>query len=198
MGDDADLDPLGLEDRALFDMQLEHGVHLARADLFRAFPADPFQLIAKALALRIDPRVSPILRVPPRKYTRGKHRGGKARPLLIGPVHDDDGVFRLDTQIVERADHLQPAQDAKYPVIFAARRLGVEVASHIDRCRIWVGAFATGEHIAHLVKAHGATRRLAPALEKRAALRILIGQGLAVVATRHARPDLGHFHERIP
>jgi hypothetical protein len=105
-------------------------------------------------------------------------------------------VLRLDAEVVQRADDLEPAQHAQHAVILAAGRLGVEVAADIDRQRVGVGALAAGEHGAHLVDAHGAARRLAPALEQqRPALGVLVGQGLAVVAAGDARADLGHLHE---
>ena len=53
VGDDADLLVFGLEDRALFDVIFEIGVHLARADLFVADPADAGELVAKAHAVRV-------------------------------------------------------------------------------------------------------------------------------------------------
>ena len=49
VGDNADILALGLQNRALFDMQLKERMHLARADCFVAAPADPVQLIAKRL-----------------------------------------------------------------------------------------------------------------------------------------------------
>ena len=53
VGDDADLPALGLEDRPLLDVQLEIGVHLPRADLLLALPADPLQLVAEPLAVEV-------------------------------------------------------------------------------------------------------------------------------------------------
>jgi hypothetical protein len=72
------------------------------------------------------------------------------------------------------------------------------VAAHIDRQRVGVGAFAPGEHVAHFVQPHGTARRLAPLLKQRAALGIVIGQGLTVVAARYTGADLGHLHQAVP
>ena len=44
---------LGLEDRALLDVQLEIGVQLARADRLVALEADPLQLVAEAEPLGV-------------------------------------------------------------------------------------------------------------------------------------------------
>ena len=198
MGDNADILALGLQDRPLFDMQFEKRVHLARANLFLAAPSDPRQLVAKALSFGIGARIGPVLRVHARKDTRTQHRGGKTRALLVGPVGGDDGVFGADAQVVQGADHLQPGQNPQHPVIFAARRLGIQMRAHIDRQRIRVSARSHGEHVAHLIQPHGTARRLAPILEQRAAFAILIRQGLAVIAARHAGADLGHLHQTVP
>ncbi|AMY69235.1 hypothetical protein AKL17_1986 [Frigidibacter mobilis] len=104
----------------------------------------------------------------------------------------------LDAQIVHRAHHFQRAQNPQHPVILAARRLGIEMAAHIDRQRVRVGAGAGGEHGAHLVDAHRQPRRLAPAGEELASLGIGIGQGLAVVAARDPGADLSHLHQAVP
>jgi hypothetical protein len=48
VGDDADVLALGLEDRPLLDVQLEEGLHLARADRLVALPADALELVAEA------------------------------------------------------------------------------------------------------------------------------------------------------
>src|SRR6056297_2834735 len=61
VGDHADILALGLQNRALLDMQLEKGMHLARADLFLAAPADPVQFVAETLALGILAAFGPVL-----------------------------------------------------------------------------------------------------------------------------------------
>ena len=202
MGDDADILALGFEDRPLLDVQFEESVHFARADLLVALPADALQLVAELLALGVGAIVGPVEIVDAGEDARSQHGRGKAGALLIGPVGDDDGVLRLDVEIVERADDFQPAEHAQDAVIAPARRLRVEVAADIDRQRPRVGARAHGEHGAHLVDAHRQPRRLAPVPEQVAAFAVFVGQGLAVVAARDARADLGHFlyesHSRSP
>ena len=198
VGHDADVDPLVLEDRPLLDMQLEEGVDLARPDLFLALPADPFELVAEALAVAVLARVGPVEFVHAREHARGEHRRREARTLLVGPVGDHDRVLRPDAEIVERADDLQPAQDAKHAVIFSTGRLGVEMAADIDRQRIGIGALATGEHGAHLVDAHFEPGLVAPPLEEMPALAVLVGECLAIVAPGDAGADLRHLHQRIP
>jgi len=50
-------------------------------------------------------------------------------------------------------------------VIFPACRLGIQVASDIDRKGVRVGTFAAHEHIAHLIDAHRHAGLFAPQLE---------------------------------
>ncbi|EAQ12596.1 ribonuclease E [Rhodobacterales bacterium HTCC2654] len=107
-------------------------------------------------------------------------------------------MLGLDPQIVHRAHGLQRAEHAQNPVVFPARRLGVEVAAHVDGKRIGVGPFAGREHVAHGVHPHAHARILAPLLEQGAPFGIGVGQGLTVVAARHAGADLGHFHQAVP
>jgi hypothetical protein len=107
-----------------------------------ALPADALQLVAEALALGIDAVIGPVLVVHAGEHARGQHGRGKARAFLVGPVDHHDGVLGLDAEIVQRADHLQPAQHAQHAVILAAGGLGVEVRADIDGQRIGVGALA--------------------------------------------------------
>ena len=94
--------------------------------------SSPFQPIRsnsspETLARRIDPVMGPVERVaPPRRRPEASIAGAKARALLVGPVDHDDGMFRLDVQVVEGADDLEPAENAQHAVILASCRLGVE------------------------------------------------------------------------
>ena len=198
MGDDADVDAFVLEDRPLLDVQLEEGLHLARADRFFALPADALEFVAEALAGLVLAVVGPVLLVHAGKDARGEHGRGEARALLVGPVGDHDRMLRPDAEVVQRTDDLQTAQHAKDAVIFSAGRLGVEVAADIDRQGVGVGALAAGKHGAHLVDADCEPCRLAPALEEMAALAVLVGERLAIVAAGDAGADLRHLHQRIP
>ena len=198
VGDDADILALGLQDRALFDMQLEKRLHLAGADRLVAGPANALQLVAERLAVGVLAGIGPFKLVDAGEDARGQHGGREAGALLVGPVRDHDRVPRLDAEVVQRADDFEPPQHPQNPVILAARRLGIEMAAHIDRQGLGIGPLAAGEHGAHPVHAHRTARRLAPLLEERPALAIGIRQRLAVVAAGHAGPDPGHLHDRIP
>ena len=70
--------------------------------------------------------------------------------------------------------------------------------ANIHRQRRRVRALASREHVADLVNTHGAARIVAPFLKQSAAFGVFIRQGLAVVATRNAGADLGHFHQAVP
>ena len=179
-------------------MQLEIGVHLPRADLFLAAPADALQLVPEALALRVRQPVSPVLRVDAGEHARGQHGRRVAGAFLVGPVGDHDGMLRPDTKVVEGAHDFKAAQHAQHAVIFPAGRLRVEVAADIDRKRGRVRPGPGREHVAHAVEAHLAAGRLAPSLEERAALGVFVGQRLAVVAACDAGADLRHLHQAVP
>jgi hypothetical protein len=107
-------------------------------------------------------------------------------------------VFGPDLALVEGADDFQAPQHAQHAVVFAPRGLGVEMAADIDRRQARFGSLAAGKHGAHLVDGHGQALGGAPLREQAAALGVLVGQGLAVVAARHAGADPGHLHQAVP
>ena len=87
VGDDADVPALGLEDRALLDVELEHGVDPARARPSRR----PASRSGRARRRSACPRrrarsIGVVLLVHAGEDARGQHGGGEARPLLVGPV----------------------------------------------------------------------------------------------------------------
>ena len=71
-------------------------------------------------------------------------------------------MLGLDPKVIERANNLQPAKDAKNAVITPAGGLRVEMRPHIDRQGIRVRAFPERKHVAHGIEPHGAARSLAP------------------------------------
>ena len=197
VGDDADLLVLGLEDRALLDVVLEIGVHLARADLLVADPADALQLVAEGLALRVLAAIGVVERVDAGEDAGGQHRRGEARALLVGPVDHDDRVARLDAEVVERADDFEPATARR-----ARRRSGRRSAGCRDGCRHRPdrASGSVPSRRANMVpiwsSAHGHAGVLAPALEQRRALARRRRSASGGCCRRHARPDLGHLVDR--
>ena len=83
MGDNADLFAFRLQDRTLFDVIFEIGVHFARAHLFLAQPADAFQLFAIGLAVGIGAAIGIIEIVNAGEDAGGQHGRGKARAFLV-------------------------------------------------------------------------------------------------------------------
>ncbi len=128
----------------------------------------------------------------------GEHGGGEARAFLVRPVDDDDGVLRLDVEVVHRAYDFETSEHAEHAVILAAGRLGVEMRADVDGQGVRVRAGARHEHVADLVDAHGEPSCLAPGLEEFAAFAIRIRQRLAIVAAGDAGADLRHVHEAVP
>ena len=198
MRDHADVLARSLKDRTLFDVKLQHGMHLARAHRLFPDPADPRQLCPKGLALGIEAAIGIVLRVNARKDAAGQHGRGKARAFLVRPVGHNDGVPGADAVVVHRPHHFQRAQNAQHTVIFAARRLGIQMRAHVNGQGSGVFTRPGRKHRAHAVHTHRQARSLAPGLEQGAACGIGIGQGLAVIAARHARTDLGHLHQAVP
>ena len=85
--------------------------------------------------------------------------GAKRVPSSLVQLMTTIGCLRPDAEVVERADHLEPAEHAEHAVIAPAGRLGVEVAADIDRQRVGSVPSRAREHGAHLVDAHAAGRR---------------------------------------
>ena len=87
-------------------MQFEKRMHFARAHRFFTAPPDAGELIAKRFAVTIGAGIGPVLRMDPRKYTRGQHCRGKAGAFFIGKIGNNDRVFRANAQIIEASNDL--------------------------------------------------------------------------------------------
>ena len=107
--------------------------------------SSPFQPIRvssspKRLPSRSLRSIGPVLVEHAGEHARSEHRRGKARALFVGPVGDDDRVLGLDAEIVERADHLEPAEHAQHAVDTCRRSAGCRggcrhrPAARRDRC----------------------------------------------------------------
>ena len=128
----ADILALGFQNWSLFDVQFEEGVHLPCTDLFIPLPADALQFITELLAGRILAIIGPVQFVHARKNPRSQHGRGKSGTFFVRPVRHNDRMFRPDVQIVQSPDNLQSAKDTQNPVVFAARRLRVQMGTHVD------------------------------------------------------------------
>ena len=87
-------------------MQFEKRMHFARAHRFFTAPPDAGELIAERFAVTIGAGIGPVLRMDPRKYTRGQHGGRKAGAFFIGEIGNNDGMFRANAQIIEASNDL--------------------------------------------------------------------------------------------
>ena len=154
MSDDANVLVLNLKDRALFDMQLKHRMDFALADRLIALPANTLQLIDEFLAFGVRAFIGPILLMHTGENAGSKHCRRKTRAFFIGPVDHDDRALCLDIGVVQCAHDFKSAKHTEHAVIFAACRLRVEMAAHIDRISIRIFAGAKEEHIAHRVDGH--------------------------------------------
>ena len=88
--DHADHLALGLEDRALLDVQLEQGAELVAAHRLRAAVADPLQLVAEALALAVLAGIGVVGR---------EHAGIDARASMAGAKREPSSLVQLTTSI---------------------------------------------------------------------------------------------------
>ena len=126
------------------------------------------------------------------------HRHREARPLLVGPHRHLHRCAGLDPMVVERLDHLEPAQHAVHAVEAPAGGLGVEVAAEHNRRSVGVGASSAGEEVAHSIELDRAAGPLSPADEQLPAGLVVVGEGLPVGAPGRGRPHLGHVHQPRP
>ncbi|MND32219.1 hypothetical protein D3C80_227870 [compost metagenome] len=179
-------------------MQLEHRMDFALADRLIALPANTLQLIDKFLAFGVRAFIGPILLMHTGENAGSEHCRRKTRAFFIGPVDHDDRALCLDIGVIQCAHDFKSAKHTEYAVIFAACRLRVEMAAHIDRISIRIFAGAKEEHIAHRVDGHRQSGFFTPRLEKLAAFAVFIGQRLAVVATTNTRANFGHIHQAVP
>src|SRR5207249_4430919 len=78
----------------------------------------------------------------------------EARALLVGEDRERDWTSSVDAAVVQRADHLQGAQDPELPVVFTTSRYRVDMRAHDDRGQRRFSA-PLAEDVAHLVDRHG-------------------------------------------
>ena len=128
--------------------------------------------------------------------------GAKRVPFLIGPVGDDDRVFGLDAEIVQRADDLQTAEHAPTHRHTCRRWAGYRGGCrHRRAARRGSGALCGGRtwcpsgSRAHLLGLTSSHQRF----EQVPAFRILVSDWSGGCC-RRPRPvrSWRHFHERIP
>ncbi len=179
-------------------MELEHRVDLALADRLITLPANAFQLINEFLAFGVGALIGPVLLMHAGKNAGCQHCRRKTCTFFVGPVDHHDRTLCLDIGVVQCAHDFKSAQHTEHAVIFAACRLRVEMAAHIDRISIRIFAGAKEKHVAHRIDGHRQSGFFTPRLEKLAAFAVFIGQRLAVIAATNTRANFGHIHQAVP
>ena len=197
--DDADVEPLALEDGALLDVDLEIGLELAEGRGFGlARPADGCQRVAEARALGVARVEHLVLREGAHGGAASHHRRREAGALLVGPVDEEERRLGLGAGLVQRAHHLEPGENAEHAVELAARGLRVEVTADGDGPARRVPSRPAQRHVAEAVGGERKPDLRAPAREQRPSLPVERGQRLAVAAALGRGADPRHFHQRVP
>jgi hypothetical protein len=163
-------------------VELEIGVDRPSADRRLAAVADAVERLAEADALLVDARLDPVEGRGACEAERAEHRRREARALLVRPVDDLDRALRLDLEVVERAQDLEPGKQAEHAVELAARPLRVEMAADEHRRQAGIGPLAAQEHVAEPVDGERIPAFLGPALELVANLPVLVGERQAAQA----------------
>jgi len=196
-GDDADVLGLGLENRALLDVQLEERRERMRPAWFRAAIADRFERGAEAFAGTVLARDRPRAVERPREHPRGGHGRREPRAFLVGPVHHLDRREGLVTGLDQGAQRLERAEHAEHAVEFAAGGLGIEMATECDRRHVGLPR-PSREHCAHVVDGHGAAELFGARLEPIAHFSVEIAQREPADAALGRAADRGSLHQLAP
>ena len=197
-GDDADIAPLGIQDRTLFDMQFEIGVDLARLAGAASVIADALQFVAEPGAVIADQVMDPIHRIFADETARRDHRRREPGTFLVGPVHDDDGAFGDMVRLVQGANDLQPRQNARDAIEATAVYLGVQVAADQDRRQAVIAACPPREDRAAFIDFHAEPRILAPGHELVAHFLVGIRQRQTRQAARPSLADPTRGFDGLP
>src|SRR3954454_7718932 len=133
-GDDPDLNPFGLEHRALLDVQLQVSADLSDAaslgyavELVAALVHSVPQRHARSVDARTE--ASDILAG---ERAAAEERRIEARALLVHERHDPDGTPRLEDLFPQQAAGVQPGDDAEDAVEPSAGRHRVQVRADQD------------------------------------------------------------------
>ncbi len=135
----------------------------------------------------------------PAKTPEASMAGAKRAPSSLVQLVTTIGCFVLMPRSLSVRIDLEPAEHAEHAVVAPAGRLRVEMAADIDRQRV-AGPCPRGA--ANMVPILS-TPIVSPAashqrLNRCAALAVVVGQRLAVVAAGNARADLRQSHGSSP
>ena len=138
--DRADGEPLRLQRRSLLDVQLDIGVNVRLADRRVAAIADALQLLPGFPAVDADRGQRRFERHRAGEHQAAEHVGLEARALLVGEEGDGQRPLGDHAGVVERLDHLEPAEHAERAVVTPAGRHRIDVAADHHRRAVFLAA----------------------------------------------------------
>ena len=163
---------------ALLDVQLEVGVRCCRSGARGgAGVADASELVAEPGAVVGRPHVecrfhSHATHV----HQTAQHVGLETSTFLVGEVRHADRVHGGDAVLLERLDHLQPAEHTQVAVEPATGAHRVDVRAHHHRGRLRVGTRPGAHHVADGVDDDGEAEVVHPAQHEVAPFAIGVGE----------------------
>ncbi len=189
-GDHTDQDLLLVEDRPLFDVELEVAIDRPPADGGRTIVTDPLQLLAQDRPVVAGAVEYPVHLVDPSEGARRNHGGGEPAALLVRPIDDLDRPAGRVFEVVERPHQLKAHEHAEDAVEPPAVELRVEVAANHDRRQAVFLPGPSAEDAPDLVHRDRQAGLLAPLDEQIPHLLVGIGQGQTSQAARPPLADL--------
>jgi hypothetical protein len=185
----ADRHPLGVEHRALLDVQLDERLRPVDTRRRLARVADSRELVAEPRAVdrhrveRLGQRQAAGI------DQRAQHVGREARALLVGEEPDHQRPARPDRRGLQRRDRLQPGEHPVVAVVAptGAHRVDVRPGHHGGQ------RFAPGvqpEHVADRVDGDRETELAHPADDEIAAAAVVVGEREPAATATVDRTDL--------
>jgi hypothetical protein len=189
----ADREAFEIEDRPLFDVQFDVGMHLRVAARRRPRIADPFQAVPDGLAVDADHGQRLLQRQPADVDQAAHHVGIEARAFLVGEEGHSQRTARHDLRLVERLDDFQAGQHTEVAVEAPAGADRVDVrACHHRRARL--DTLAHADHIADRIDRDCKPQFAHPADDPVATSTVFGREREAI----HAAPgDRANFPERL-
>ena len=171
-GDDADRQTLGFQDRALFDMRLDEGGDIVRADRSRllGIAAEGLQRVAHRDAARVL-LVERGLRIGPGERARAGERGPKTNAFLVAEADDFDRVLQPLAALAERLDDGERGQRAVIAVVTPGVAHRVDMRAQHQSRRARAPSLIARDHVAGGVDPRLEPRLGAPADQGSAARR---------------------------
>ena len=197
-GHDADDPAALLENRPLFDVDLQCGLDgVARQPRRRGYPGAQ-EFLTHAAPFPVGQRIGVGERQLPGPYGRAHHRDGEATAFLVAPDRDLQRVRGHVPRLVQGLDDLESREYAVDAVEASAGRLGIEMTAGQHRRQAVIATGAAQEQVADRVDTYGAACGRGPAAQELPTLQIQRGQRLPVAAAVRRRADPAHRHQPRP